>query len=548
MRGLESVSGVPDLSGTVLKGYHLGDCLGWTSHTAVYRAARGGVLWAVKVIDSHLEPNGALAARLRRDAALLSDVGQPQILPIHDVGRSGKFTFVASPLIHAQTLHDLMSGGEVDTERAWEIVSRLADALDGVHSRGLVCRGLKPAHILVIDSNIYVAEFGVASSRVGQLALSSPTYDLSLPQYLAPEQVEGSEPDWRTDIYALAVLIFELLTRTSLRETGLPCETLKATLHGPVPSAREREPGLPRSVDRLLARAMAKDPGVRHRSAWELLDELVGLPDDDSRRTRALVVSPPAAPGPSELEQPSTGDARVLPPAHEKAPTPDDSMVAVLRRMGAPAYTARQDVILNSYFAALLRFGAEVCGVSWPEVLATARLEAYLMREPSDDGNRTSPVQAPSRLTDGIEAVFGPGAAEVLRQWGRLTATYWIKKSQQLQEGGVTYLKPLRWMTRAHAKVDDTLHVFTRNVDRIRGEELTAWKQVDKTQFWLVHYDNLTALGRRRPAKSCHFWTGGLEAAMRWGGLANDWVVEEAECGCVTGTYDCVFTVQQIKH
>ena len=542
------MSEVQDLSGTLLKGYHLGDCLGWTSHTAVYRAVRGGVLWAVKVIDSQLEPDGALAARLRRDAGLISDIGQPQILPIHDAGRSGKLTFVASPLVHAQTLHDMMSGGEVDTERAWEIVRRLADVLDGVHSHGLVCRGLKPAHILVIDSNIYVAEFGVASTRVGQLALSSPTYDLTLPQYLAPEQVEGSEPDRRTDIYALAVLIFELLTRTSLREPGLPCETLKATLHGPVPSARDREPGLPRSVDRLLARAMAKDPGERHSSAWEFLGALVGLPDGDSTQTRVPAVSSPVAPRPSELEQPSTPDACVAAPAHEKAPTQDHSMVAMLKRMGIPAYAARHDVILNSYLAALVRFGAEVCGANWPEVLAIAGLEAYLQREPPDDGNRTSPVQAPSRLTDGIEAVFGPGAAEVLRQWGRLTATYWIKKSQQLLEGDVTYLKPLRLMTPAHVKVNDTLYIFARNVDRIRGEELTAWKQVDKRQFWLVHYDNLMALGRRRPAKSCHFWTAALEAALRWGGLANDWVVDEAECGCVTGTYDCVFTVQQIKH
>jgi len=102
-------------------------------------------------------------------------------------------------------------------------------------------------------------------------------------------------------------------------------------------------------------------------------------------------------------------------------------------------------------------------------------------------------------------------------------------------------------MSPPHVKVEDTLYVFIRNLDRIRGEQLSAWKRVDKTQFWLVLYDNLMALGRRRPAKSCYFWTAGLEAAMRWGGLANDWVVDEAECGCVTGTFDCVFTIQQTR-
>src|SRR5262249_18712472 len=162
-----------------------------------------------------------------------------------------------------------------------------------VHSHGLVCRGLKPAHILVVDDDIYLAEFGVVSARVGQLALSAPAYDLSLPQYIAPEQIEGGEPDWLTDIYALAVLIFELLTRSSLRDPGLPSETLKATLRGRTVSAHEREPSLPRSIDRLLGRAMARDPGERPRSAWEFLDELVGLPDDDGGRTRALAEATP---------------------------------------------------------------------------------------------------------------------------------------------------------------------------------------------------------------------------------------------------------------
>src|SRR5215470_2727620 len=296
------MSGVQDLSGTVLKGYHLGDCLGWTTHTAVYRAVRGGALWAVKVIDSQLEPDGSLAARLRREAGLLADARQPNILPVHDAGRSGRLTFAVAPLVHAPTLQEMMSDRRLGTDQAWEIMTRLADALDGVHAQGLIFRAFKPAHVLVSESALYLAEFGLASNRVGRLALSSPAYDLSSPQYLSPEQVEGTEPDWRTDIYALAVLAFEILTNTSLRAPGLPSETLRATLRGSVPSACERQPSLPRGVDRVLARAMDADPAKRHGSAWELLDELVGLPDD----ARSTALQAPAAGAAAVDIQPAT--------------------------------------------------------------------------------------------------------------------------------------------------------------------------------------------------------------------------------------------------
>ena len=162
-------------------------------------------------------------------------------------------------------------------------------------------------------------------------------------------------------------------------------------------------------------------------------------------------------------------------------------------------------------------------------------------------GGRQSAVvsHASGGLCSG-EHVFGAGAPEVLRQWGRLTSEFWVVKTQQLQEGSVTYLKPLRIMASADQKVEDVLYITARNLDRIRGERLTAWKQIDKNQFWIAQYDNLMVLGRRRMASSCYFWTAALESALRWGGVANEWVVDEAECGSVTGTFDCIFTIKRV--
>jgi hypothetical protein len=550
------VSGVQELSGTILKGYHLDDCLGWTSHTAVYRARRNGASWAVKVFDGHLEPGSSLAERLRREAEMLASMDLPHVVPVQDAGRSGKLTFAVSPLVRAHTLRDLMGRGRVDNEQAWSVLTGLANALDSLHRRGLVYRALRPDHVLVDADGIHLAEFGVASGRVGPLMLSSSSYHAAAPQYLAPEQVEGMDPDWRADVYSLAVLVFELLTGTSLQGSRTPAEVLSATLAGPPPSAHEREPALPPAVDQVLARAMALDPDDRHRSAGELLHDLVTLPEDGMAYAAATQPQAvPAGPGPPALPEPAVSSvpallapAELAPGGVPKGPIPSDSMVAVLKRMGVPVFRGRHDVMLNAYFAALVHHAREACRERWPEVAAAAGLQAYLVDQPPDDVNsRSAPVIAASQLADAIEAVFGPGAPEVLRLWGRQTTDFWIRKMQQIQEGEVTYMKPFRLRSTAQQKVEDALYVFTRNLDRIRGERLTTWKKVEKRQFWVVHYDNLTAVGGRRPARACNFSTAALQQALRWGGCANDWFVEEAECGCVTGTYDCVFTIQRVQ-
>jgi Protein kinase domain len=534
------MSVVQELSGTTLRGYQLEACLGSSSHTAVYSAWRGGASWAVKIVDGDLAPDGALADRLKREADVLAALASPGILPIHDAGRTGRLTYAVSPLVRAQTLRDLMRSGRLSSEQAWTILDNLAVALDCAHGRGLVCRQLKPGHVLVDDGRVYLAEFGVASDRVGRLAMATPTYRVTAPQYLAPEQVEGRDPDYHADIYALAVLVFEILTGTELQGTRSPLEAMRATLDGSPPSATERQPDLPSGLDLVLGRALARDPQLRHRSAAELLEQLVTLPEEHGR-----VLAPPA-----RLVSPSAPLVVAMPPqaplAPQKVPTPESSMIAVLRRMEVPVLRGQQDVILNSYFAELVRQARQACGERWPEVAAASGLDAYLVADPRDDANRSAPVASVSCLMDAVEMVFGMGAVEVLRQWGRLTTESWMKRPHQLRDGDVTYARPIRLWTSSGKKVEDVLRVFTGNLDRIRGERLTAWKKVDKHQFWVVQYDNLGAVGRRRAGKSCHLWTAALEQALRWRGAANSWVVDEAECGCVTGTYDCVFTIRYV--
>jgi serine/threonine-protein kinase len=515
----------------------------------VYRATGSlGSQWALKVIDRQLEHDAALVERLRREASLCSRVDHPAILPMYDVGRDEHVTFATAPFLEAPTLDDLMAEGRVDPDLLWSVVSQMADALERAHDLGLVCRVLKPNNILIDSSGrAYLAEFGIASRRAGPMALTSPGYTLRSPQYLAPEQVEGKEPSRRADVYAIGVLIFEILTETPLFSGRSVGEILTATLNGQVPSANARNRRLPPGVDRSLARALSKDPAERHQSVWELLEELIQVPDLEQA---AAPAPPPPEPAPPvyepEVAPPVAAPVAPEPVAPEPvgvvarpvpAPVPADSAVSTLHRMGVPSLESHDLPILNTYFACLMRHAKDVAERGWPQVLEAAGMQRFLSEEPPDDGDRTITAAECSHLADAFEAVFGADAPAHLRTLGRTVTDDWLRSTQP---------KPFRMMGKPESKVADALYVFNHSMDRVRGEPLHAWKQIDKRQFWIVHYANLFALGRVKPAKSCHFWVTAFESALRWGGLANDWTVEETECGCVNGTFSCVFTVERV--
>ena len=551
---------IQELGGSSVGGYQLIRCLGHGTHTAVYRATGSlGSQWALKVIDRQLEPESGLVERLRREASLCSRVDHPAILPMYDVGRDDHVTFATAPFLEAPTLDDLMTEGRIDPDLLWSVVSQIADALERAHDLGLVCRILKPNNILIDSSGrAYLAEFGIASRRTGPMALTSPGYNLRSAQYLAPEQVEGKEPSRRADVYAVGVLIFEILTETPLFSGRSVGELLSATLNGQIPSAHARNRRLPVGVDRSLARALAKDPAERHQSVWELLEELIDVPDVDQPGAAPTPVAAAAAPAPVyepppmeleppplepepepaiEVEAPAPAEEPAVLTTIQAAPIAADSAVSMLHKMGVASLDSHELPVLNSYFACLMRHAKSVAERRWPQVLEAARLQRYLNQDPPDDGERTATTEECSRLMDGFEAVFGADAPAHLRTLGRTVTDDWLRTTQP---------KPFRMMGKPESKVADALYVFNHSMDRVRGEPLHAWKQIDKRQFWIVHYANLFALGRIKQAKSCHFWVAAFESALRWGGLANDWAVEETECGSVTGTFCCVFTVERV--
>ncbi|HSR22773.1 MAG TPA: PAS domain S-box protein, partial [Candidatus Eisenbacteria bacterium] len=161
-----------------------------------------------------------------------------------------------------------MQLGPMGAERAWPIVSAVAEALHRAHEAGLVHRDVKPSNILLdAAGRPLLADFGLARTHLG--------FAVGSPEYMSPEQAMGGEADRRSDVYALAAVVFEMLTGRHLRPRGGSiAEQLRAAAETVVPRPSQLVAGLPVYLDAVLSQALAADPGERYQTAVDLLHEL----------------------------------------------------------------------------------------------------------------------------------------------------------------------------------------------------------------------------------------------------------------------------------
>ncbi|TME03826.1 MAG: serine/threonine protein kinase [Chloroflexi bacterium] len=222
---------------------------------------------------------------------------------------------------------------------------------------------------------------------------------------------------------------------------------------------------------------------------------------------------------------------RVLAKLPEKRPQ-------TVRELRVRPARARGRFILNSYFSNFVHVARDVTGDRWPEVAYTAGLVQYIEQDAARDDQLASPVESLSRLNEAFETIYGPESEDMIRAWGRRATERWLAEGRH-GLGGARRFVPGR-----QRKLAAVVKNFSEAMDNVRGEHTHAWLQVDEHQFWLVHFSNMFSLGRIKTVKSCYVWTSAIETILRWAGLANDWYVEEVECGSVTGTFDCAFAIR----
>jgi hypothetical protein len=543
-----------DLTGTRVGQYEIVERLGGGGMAVVYRAVQQplGREVALKALSPELFQDDGFVKRFETEAKTLAKLDHPNILPIYDFEVTEGVTFLTMPLIRGGTLRDILNRGPLDTLTAWRYLREIGDGLQHAHDAGIVHRDLKPTNVLIhSDGRAMLADFGLARGAGQPTHLTTIGLAIGTPGYMAPEQVMGHEVDRRCDIYAMGVLTFEMLTGRLPFIGSNRMEVAYATVNAPVPSAAKLNNALPDELDVLLAKVLAKDPAQRPQTVKDLLAQMAKLPQ--RRQAPAAAAPVPFARAAAAAQPAETAAMRIVSapaaPVHGSPPPPSPSTgsgsgasaLRTLEMMGVKPSRARGRFILNSHVANLIHVARDVTADRWPEIAYSAGLVQYLEEDPPNDEQLATPVEYLSSLNEAFERVYGHEAEDAIRAWGRRATERWLAEGRHGM-GGARRLVPGR-----QRKLASVVKSFTEAMDQVRGEHTHAWLQVDAHQFWLVNFSNMFALGRIKAVKSCVMWTASIETILRWAGLANDWYVEEVECGCVTGTFDCVFAIRSVE-
>ena len=250
----------------------------------VYRAThtKTGLPAAVKVITApEAGPGGRSGAadRFEREAEILQQFRHPGIVRFLAVGRSKGTRYIAMEFVEGQTLEKLLLEHQaLEWPRVVEIGTQVCDALEYAHERGVVHRDLKPSNLMIMaDGTVKLTDFGVAKD-LDATALTSPGKTVGTAAYMAPEQIRGTtQISHKIDLYALGCVFYQMLTG-DLPFKGLNAAALmNGHLNLPAPRASEKAPQIPRALDDLILRMMAKEPPQRPWDAAAVAQELRGL-------------------------------------------------------------------------------------------------------------------------------------------------------------------------------------------------------------------------------------------------------------------------------
>src|SRR5437773_1237367 len=260
--------------GAEFGGYRIETIAGQGGMGVVYRATQLALerAVAIKLITPEFAHDEEFRDRFKRESKLAASIEHPNVIPVYEAGEYDGSLFLAMRFVEGTDLRSVLEReGRLEPLRAARFVAQIASALDAAHAAGLVHRDVKPANALVAaDDHIYLTDFGLTKRAASASALTKTGQMVGTVDYVAPEQVEGSSVDARTDVYSLACVLYHLLTGHVPFDKPSEMAKLFAHVHEapPVPSAGA--PGIPAELDAVVARGMAKDPAERFLSAGDL--------------------------------------------------------------------------------------------------------------------------------------------------------------------------------------------------------------------------------------------------------------------------------------
>jgi serine/threonine protein kinase len=258
---------------TLQQRYQIHSLLGQGGMGVVYRAY-DPVLQrtvAIKVLPPQLTIDAEFVTRFQREAIASANLRHAHIVTVYDVGQQDGEYFIIMEYLEGDTLEQwLAQHGPMPVAQASQVLDQIAGALDHAHGRGIVHRDIKPSNIMLdVQGRAVLMDFGLVRAGEG-LGPTRSTTVMGTPEYMAPEQILGQAIDRRTDIYALGVVLYELLAgKTPFRHTT-PIATAYAHVHEAPPPVRSVNKAVSQSIEAVVLKALAKDPTARYQSAGSL--------------------------------------------------------------------------------------------------------------------------------------------------------------------------------------------------------------------------------------------------------------------------------------
>ena len=265
--------------GKKLGQYEITEEVGQGGMATVYRAYHKSMdrHVAIKIIRSNILSDKVSKERFQREAKLIAKLEHPHLLPVYDFEGKSVPPYIVMRFLEGGTLKQVIEKGNLPLGESLYMLRQIASALDYAHRQGVVHRDLKPSNIMIDkEGNAFVADFGIARIEEAEGEnLTETGAAVGTPAYMAPEQaVNNGNLDHRIDVYALGVIIFEILAGEHPFPKESPIEVLMAHIQEPVPDIQSVNKNLPESLNKVFHKVLAKKPDDRFSSASELVEAI----------------------------------------------------------------------------------------------------------------------------------------------------------------------------------------------------------------------------------------------------------------------------------
>jgi tetratricopeptide (TPR) repeat protein/predicted Ser/Thr protein kinase len=294
---------MPFATGENVGQYRIVEKLGQGGMATVFKAYHPALdrYVAIKVLHPAFREDPSFLARFQREARIVARLDHPHIVPIYDFAEHRGHPYLVMRFVQGETLKARLKHGSPAREELQQVMDAVSSALAYAHHQGILHRDIKPSNIILTpDGHTYLTDFGLARmAQVGESTLSRDTM-VGTPQYISPEQARGeTQLDARTDVYSLGVVLYELLVGRAPFQADTPYAVIHDHIFTPLPLPRSLNPDLSEGLERVLLKALAKEPSDRYQTVDEMMAAF-----------RAAVQVSPAAALPETIAAPAPTELR----------------------------------------------------------------------------------------------------------------------------------------------------------------------------------------------------------------------------------------------